>query len=1012
MPPLNEPTSFWQSLGELADSSEFRQHLAKEFKDLDVENPSSVSRRRFMQLMGASVALAGLQGCRWEKENILPQAERDEMTIPGFPRRFATSMELGGVSRPLLVTSNDGRPTKVEGNPLHRASLGSSDVFAQASILEMCDPERAKQPTMKGEDKSWDELFAALKPKLGALKAKGGEGLAIVGGSTSSAVMKSLRDEVARAFPKATWLDWEPAGLDNVFAGTELAFGSAQRPHYDLRAADVILGLDADFLGVFPDSLRLTRDWATRRNPDGKGNEKMSRFYAVESMFTSTGATADHRLALPSSQIESFALGLEERLEGRAPKAAVDAKCDRFLKALADDLKSRGGRAVVIAGPQQPASVHALAARLNAKLGAQGKTVRYSAESNWKRSDAAGLKDLVARMDAGAVDTLFVMGTNPAYSAPADIDFAGAMEKVGTSVALGLHRDETGRLATWQAPTSHALECWGESRAWDGSWLLQQPLVRPLHDTKSPMEILATLLGRKDTDGFALVKGAVVAAVGGTDAENRWAKSLHDGFVSDTAWKTGSDLTVQDFSAGTPVKVGAVDKGDIGNTLEISFNVDSSVYDGRFANNGWLQEVPDFMTKLTWDNALLLAPSTAEALGVTNEDVVKVTLRGRSLECPVLLMPGQALGTANLALGYGRSEAGVVGGNDVVDSVGVNANLLRSSDALWFDAGAKIEKTGATYELATTQEHHAIGDFQYETAGGVRDRLKQLYRENDLATYEKEPGFANSADVIHHPPLESLWKETDYQAGHKWGMAIDLNKCVGCSACIVGCQSENNIPVVGKADVLKGREMHWLRIDRYFKGDKDEPQAVAQPIPCMQCENAPCEQVCPVAATVHSSEGLNDMVYNRCVGTRYCANNCPYKVRRFNFFNYHKYLNEGKNETLALAHNPDVSVRERGVMEKCTYCVQRIKMGKQLAKNDERTLRDGDIVTACQQACPADAISFGDLNLEGSQVAKDHASPRAYAMLGELNIKPRTLFLAKVTNPNPVLVAQSAEKKG
>ncbi|MEZ6195899.1 MAG: TAT-variant-translocated molybdopterin oxidoreductase [Planctomycetota bacterium] len=1003
MPPLTEQ-SYWQSLGELAGSEEFKKHLENEFRDIDIENPSSVSRRRFMQLMGASITLAGLTSCRWEKENILPQAVRGEGVIPGFPRRFATSMEIGGVSRPLLVTSRDGRPTKIEGNPLHAASLGSSDTFSQGAILGMCDPDRAKHPTADGKEKSWDDFFAAIKPVLDAQRGKQGQGLAVVSEATSSETMAWLREELRRAFPKMTWIEWEPLGLENVFDGTAMAYGAPHRPHYDLRQADVIVSLDADILGLFPDSARLTRDWASRRDPDAA----MNRLYVVESAFSATGASADHRLPLRSSQIASFALALEERLAGRTPKAGVDAKAMQFIDAVADDLKSRGGRVAVIAGPQQPAIVHALCARINDSLGAVGDAVRYTAETGRVATGNAGLRQVVEKMNAGSVEALFVLGANPAYDAPADIDFATAMGKVGTSVHCGLYSDETGSRASWQLPQSHFLESWGEARAWDGSWTLRQPLVKPLHDTKSAIELVAGLLGRTEPTGLELVKAAMGAKLGTNDFESRWAKSLHDGFVAGTAAAPVAKPAIARFEAAAP---GAISTDADGKDLEISFVADTSVWDGRFANNGWLQELPDFMSKLTWDNALLLGESTARGLGVDQGDMVRVTLRGRSLDCAVLLMPGQAPGTGALALGYGRTKAGTVGGDGEVDPVGFDAYRLRTSTAPGFDVGAKVEKIDGHYPLATTQEHHAIGDFQDTAKGGIQDRLKQLYRAGTVADYAENPGFANSAEVIHHPELKSLWKEHEYDHGHKWGMAIDLNKCVGCNACVTACVSENNIPVVGKSDVLKGREMHWLRIDRYFKGDANDPQAVAQPVTCMQCENAPCEQVCPVAATMHSAEGLNDMVYNRCVGTRYCANNCPYKVRRFNFFNYHKDLKDEKNETLKLAFNPDVTVRSRGVMEKCTFCVQRIKFGRQVAKNEGRELRDGDISSACQQACPSGAITFGDLNLAGSAVAAKHASPRAYAMLQELNVKPRVLFLARVTNPNPILVPK-AEQKG
>ncbi len=995
--------TFWRSLGELNGDDEFKKHLELELPGHDTVNPSSIERRRFMQLMGASVALAGLQSCRWDVEKIMPMAQRQAGTTPGVPRRFATSMEMGGVGHPLLVTSYDGRPTKIEGNPLHGASLGAADVFSQASILGLCDPERVHSvwgPTKGDEGKrasNWEEFAQAMGPVFERLKGQG-QKLAFLSEASSSVTVAALRKRVMTAFPGASWTSYESAGYENLKKGAEMAFGQPFRAHYDLEKAKVIVALDADLFGDHPDHQSLSRGWAAGRDPKGGS---MNRFYAVESQFSSTGASADNRLALKSSLIGSFAASLLDRVEGKGSAASESAEVKKFLQAIHEDLVSNRGAAVVIAGPNQPAAVQALAHQINAKLGAVGKTVTYTLPA-WDNTGPEGLAALTRRMDGGEVDTLVVLGGNPVYDAPADIDFGAALAKVAHSAHLSLHDNETARRCHWVLPQTHFLESWGDARAWDGSITLAQPLIAPLYPAcKTVPETLALVLGDKAPKSSDLVKSALKEQIGAAGFDGIWRKSLHDGFVGSSNG-TLSTPTARALPAGAlerkPLAVEAAGKGE----YEITFTACTKVHDGRFANNGWLQELPDYMTKLTWDNALNVSPNTAVHLDLETGDMVELELSGRKLKVAIHVMPGQATNSLGLSLGYGRTEAGSIGGSKAegIDPVGFDASAIRTSVASAFATGVKLTKLAETHKLATTQEHFAIDDKLAKE--GLDARLGALVRSTDLEHYKKHPDFAKH--VVHHPPLISPFEEQSYDATHQWGMGIDLNKCMGCNACIIGCQSENNIPIVGKEDVLKGREMHWIRLDRYFAGaDPETPRAVGQPLACQHCENAPCEQVCPVAATIHSSEGINDMVYNRCVGTRYCANNCPYKVRRFNFFNYNKDLYDPKNDVKRLSKNPDVTIRARGVMEKCTFCIQRIKSTKQTIRLEKRELRDGDVVAACQQACPTNAITFGDLNDKNSEVSKAHLDLRSYALLEELNIKPRNLYLAEVRNPNPVL---------
>jgi len=1003
--PSAEPKTHWRSLAELADTPEFRAMLEAEFPS--PADPRGIHRRRWLQLMGASIALAGLGGCRMKQEEILPFAKRPVDRIPGEPQSFATAMDVSGSAIGLLVTSRDGRPIKIEGNPLHPQSQGATDAIAQASILQLYDPDRSRyvrQQTAQGAAaRKWPEFVAFAREHFAAARKNQGEGLSVLAEASSSPTLAAARARFFEKYPKAQWYEFEPLSRDNERAGAALAFGKPYRALYDFQAAKVIVCLDADPLSDHPAAVQYARDFAKGREPSPG---KMSRLYVAESGYSLTGAAADHRLRVRSGQVAALVGALEREIAESGSGKGHQDRADRFLRAMAKDLLANKERGLVIVGPGQPAEVHAAVHRINAALGNLGETIRLVAEPEPDRpSHAEAIRSLAGAMSAGKVKTLVILGGNPVHNAPADVKFADALDKVSTRIHLSPYWDETSRLCTWHVPQAHYLEAWGDAHSRDGTYSVVQPLIEPLWEGKSAIELVSLLAG-EDANAYDLVRATFQDVSGRKDAEfeTAWRTALHDGLLAESRWPEEKP----EVNATAPSR----DRAEMpevawnGKDLEIVFCRDALLYDGRFANNGWLQETPDPMTKLTWDNAAIFSPATAKALGVADQTLVRLKYGGEDLEMPAYVLPGQADGSVSVALGYGRTAAGTVGGSadDRVAPVGVNTYRLRRSTAMAFDSGLSVEPTGKKYALAATQDHHAI-----DTIGmkGRAERIGALLREATLAHYEHHPDFAQHA--VHHPPLVSLFEEPKYD-GHRWGMAIDLSKCIGCSACMVACQAENNVPVVGKPRVLKGREMHWIRVDRYFRGDVDDPSVAHQVVTCQHCENAPCEQVCPVMATVHSAEGLNDMVYNRCVGTRYCANNCPYKVRRFNYFNYHQEFKNPDNEVLKMVENPEVTVRSRGVMEKCTYCVQRIQAVKIDAKNDRRPIRDGEIKTACQQACPTEAIVFGDLADPQSEVARAHAAQRAYGMLAELNTQPRTSYLARIRNPNPELETSDDEQ--
>jgi MoCo/4Fe-4S cofactor protein with predicted Tat translocation signal len=981
---------YWRSLEELAGSDEFQEMMHREFPKGASEWLDDFSRRGFLKTMGASLALAGLTGCtRMPNTEIVPYVRQPENVIPGRPMFYATAFTLGGYAAPILVESNMFRPTKVEGNPQHPASLGGTDIYAQASILDLYDPDRAQNITYMGDVRSWPAFIEALHGPMSAEKSMAGGGVRILTQTVTSPTLASQIQDYLASNPQAKWHVYEPINRDNVVEGAKLAFGEPVETRYDFSKADVIVSLDADFLYAgFPGSARYTRDFAARRNPDAS----MSRLYVIESTPSSTGMKADHRLPMKAVDVETFARSLASAVGVNVGGGSGERQ--NFISALVKDLQAHKGSSIVIAGDHQPPDVHALAHAMNQALGNVSKTVFYTEPVDANPVNRGeSLKSLVDDMRAGEVDVLLILSGNPAYDAPAELEFASTLKSnaVGLKVFLGSHRNETAELCQWHVPEAHYLESWSDARAYDGTVSIIQPLIEPLYGGKSAHEVIAILAGQSSATGHELVQAYWQKQHAGADFDTFWRKSVHDGWIEGTTYAP-KNVGLKSAGIASPSELG-VGGETPGVSYELNFRRDPSIYDGRFSNNGWLQELPKPLTKLTWDNPIMIGPAMAERLKLNFKDVVDLEFNGKKVKGPIWIQAGHPDNSITIFLGYGRTRAGRIG-----TGAGYDAYPLRTSQAPWFADGAKLTATGQTYNLASTQGYQTM-----ETPDGSE---RPQVQERNLEEYKKEPNFAKEGE----PPNDlTLYKpqEFDYsKETYSWGMAIDLNSCVGCNNCIVACQSENNIAVVGQEQTLKGRHMHWLRVDAYYNGPRENPKAFFQPVPCMQCENAPCELVCPVQATVHSTEGLNDMVYNRCVGTRYCSNNCPYKVRRFNFLLFQDW----ETPQFKLMRNPDVTIRSRGVMEKCTYCVQRIS--EKRIDTETASVREGkeiligeDLQTACQQSCPANAIVFGNLNDPNSQVVKWKAQARNYSLLGELNTRPRTTYLAEVRNPNPELEA-------
>ncbi|HZI17604.1 MAG TPA: TAT-variant-translocated molybdopterin oxidoreductase [Pyrinomonadaceae bacterium] len=1160
---------YWRSLEELASSEEFDELLHREFPRQASEWDEGTDRRTFLKVMGASLAFAGLTGCVYQPpETIVPYVREPEGLIPGKPLFYATAMPMGGAATGLLVRSNEGRPTKVEGNELHPGSLGAADVYSQAAILQLYDPDRSETVRSRGELSTYTSFLSEVATRLEGQRDRQGAGLRFLTETVVSPTLGAQLRDVLRRYPAARWYQWEPAGANNASVGAQLATGDFATAVYDFTQADRVLALDSNFLECGPASLRYARDFASRRRvsdapgaqaptdaqqqgaqpsgvaqgtPAATGGQgaatpppggavqpqgfdgspgEICRLYAVESAPTNTGVFADHRLSVRPSEFDVIVRAVAAGLGVGAGDFSLKPEHAGFVRAVVEDLRAHGGRSIVIAGDEQGPVTHALALAMNQALGNVGRTVRFVEPVEESPTDQLqDLRTLISEIDAGAVEMLIILGGNPVYSTPPDLKLSRErMLRVPFTAHLSLYEDETSELCRWHIPETHFLEAWSDARGYDGTVTIMQPLIEPLYAGKSAHDVVAAFSENPQRTGYDIVRefwqtqgrsnpsgagrpaaaqnrqaaaagatappagtqaagaqaagaqagggpapaqdpgnrvttqapqgaqapgaaaaggagtgatgGGTAAGAGGAggaaagDFEQFWRRALHDGVVPDSARRDRGATAGAAFTANLPPVAAPAAGG-----YEIVFRPDPCVYDGRFANNGWLQELPKPLTKLTWDNAALISPATAEALGVGKEpdgavaqdgprrvnnytakggeikaEVLRLQFRGREITAPVYILPGTPDGTVVLYLGYGRELAGRVGG-DRDNLVGVNAYQLRPSDALWGGPGLSVTKTNQTYQLASTQIH-----FQLEGRG------HEILHAGTYEEWRKDPALAHRGDAMGNPETQgeettphetmSLYPEFEYKEGernsrgYKWGMMIDVATCVGCNACVVACQAENNIPVVGKEQVARSREMHWLRIDAYFSGAASNPGGVYfMPLPCMHCEKAPCEPVCPVHATVHSAEGLNDMIYNRCIGTRYCSNNCPYKVRRFNFLLYQDW----NTPSLKMLRNPEVSIRSRGVMEKCTYCVQRIRTGEIEAEKEARKIRDGEVKTACQATCPTDAIIFGDLNDPGSRVARFAAQKRAYGVLDDLNTQPRTRYLASVRNPNPAL---------
>jgi len=976
-----EMPKFWRSLEELAGDPDFDERLGREFpRQASAWDYTTADRRRFLQLMAASMALAGAQGCSSRPpETIMPYVRPPEEVTPGQPLYFATAMPGSHGAIGLVVTSHMGRPTKVEGNPLHPASLGATDAWAQASVLTLYDPDRSQTVKHLGVIATWGHLLAAMRDALAA--AQGGAGVHVLSAPTNSPTFARQRAALLDAYPQAVWHQYEPVGRDNARRGAELAFGEDVQPVYRFENADVVLALDADFLCQGGGGVRYAHDFMSRRGAESEG--AANRLYVVEGMYSPTGAAADHRLPLSPRRIEQFARDLASRLGVSGVPGAESLEGDqKWLDAVAADLDQHRGRSLVVAGDYLPPVVHALAHAINDVLGNVGATLSYIPPIAGEASDSMGsLRELTDALNAGEVELLLIIDANPVYDAPVEFAFSQAIRKAKLAVHWGLYDDETAELCHWHVPAAHYLESWSDARAYDGTAAIVQPLIAPLYDGKTVHEVLSALIDETPQASYDLVR-ATWQEQFGEAFEAQWQAALRDGVIADSQ---STPITPTLRTEGLAESVSADEQQSEGqDAFELVLLPDPSVGDGRFANNGWLQELPKPMTKLTWENAILMAPGAAQRLEVETGDLVRLECNGQAVTAPVCILPGHAEGSITCHLGYGRTRAGQTG-----TGLGLNAYRLRTADRGYIGCGARITKTGKRSPLARTQKHHAIGG-------------RNIVHTSTAAAFEADPHSVLPKSAHH--PLPSILPEYEYE-GFAWGMAIDLSKCMGCNACVVACQAENNVPIVGKEGVIRSREMHWLRLDLYYSGEPENPEAIHQPMLCQHCEKAPCEVVCPVAATSHSDEGLNEMTYNRCIGTRYCSNNCPYKVRRFNFFEYQDY----QTPVLKLLHNPDVTLRSRGVMEKCTYCVQRINRVRIEAKKqavgsgEAPVIGDSALETACQQACPSEAIVFGNINDANSRVAKLKADPRNYGVLSELGTQPRTSYLVRMRNPNPRL---------
>jgi MoCo/4Fe-4S cofactor protein with predicted Tat translocation signal len=990
--------AYWRSLEELSRTETFEELMHQEFPQQAQPLGEGVDRRDFVKLMGASMAMAGLAACGQPNQTIVPYVKQPEDLIPGKPIFFASAFSLGGVGTGVLVESHMGRPTKIEGNPDHPGSLGATDPYMQASVLGLYDPDRSQVVRHLGEISTYSEFIGAIQPLLTTAKTNGA-GLRLLTQTVTSPTLGAQIQTLLAQYRGMKWHQWEPVSGHNVREGGRLAFGTYVNSVYHYDKANVIVALDSDFLGDGPGHLRHARDFASRRRVRKGVTTSMNRLYAIESGASNSGSMADHRLLVKPSEVEAIARAIAAGVGLSATGGTTDHA--NWIGPLVKDLMANRGASIVVAGESQPAMVHAIAHAINSALGNIGSTITITDPIEVSPANQLeSLRELVADMNAGVVNALFILGGNPVFDAPADFNFTAAMQKVPFRAHLSHYYDETSLEVQWHIPEVHYLESWSDTRAYDGTVSIQQPLIAPLYNGRSAHEILGALIGGLDQPPYDAVRSYWSGKAGALGFDNAWRKWLSDGVMTGSALPARAGAASMAIPAPQPAKPGG--------QLELRITHDPTIFDGRFGNNGWLQELPKPQTKITWENVLIVSPKTARDLGIGDKEraereneketwLVDLDYRGKSTTLPIWVLPGHADGVASVSLGYGRERGGrIAGGNAKFienpfegDPVGVNIYPLRTSDALYGGPGATVRVKSSGYRVGCTQEHQSLDPKVVQGDRGI-------IREATFSNWLKNPAFAQEEEHEEGHGEESMYPPVEYKQ-YAWGMVIDTSVCTGCQGCVIACQSENNIAIVGKDQVWRERELHWLRIDRYYKGDPANPEVYHQPVPCMQCENAPCEPVCPVEATSHSSDGLNDMTYNRCVGTRYCSNNCPYKVRRFNFYHYSDY----DTPSLKPMRNPDVTVRTRGVMEKCTYCVQRVNEAKIEAEKQDRPVRDGEWVTACQQACPTEAIVVGNLNDKESRVAKLRAEPTNYALLAELNTKPRTTYLATVRNPNP-----------
>ncbi|MDX1617454.1 MAG: TAT-variant-translocated molybdopterin oxidoreductase [Balneolaceae bacterium] len=1005
--------NYWKSLNELANNDEYQKFVEREFPENATELGDKVSRRSFLRVMGASIAMAGFAACRRPVQKILPYSRQPEEIIPGVPLYYASAMPFQDALTGLVIENHEGRPTKIEGNEMHPSSRGSSSIFNQAELLGMYDPDRSRYVRRNGERSSYNDFQSFCAEHF----SDTGRNIAFLSEANSSPTFNRLRDRALRQFGNARWITYEPFGEDNALEGTEIAFGERLRTVNHLNEAEVIVALDDDFLNpaANKDSVVTTRRFAEARKVASTEDE-MSRLYAVESTFTLTGSNADNRLRIKTSEIELFVYALAAELSGSVSGLGAFREVSNkftdhdWITVLAEELLNSRGSSLVTVGNEHAPKIHAVAAAINAALGNEGTTVTYHrVPYRLDQNHREAFESLVDEMNKGEIDTVVMIGTNPAYTAPSDLNFAGAIENVETVLHLANFYDETSKLADWHVNRAHFLEAWSDGYSYAGTRSVVQPQIEPLFSGKSEIEFLNTVVTGEQAKGYELVRETWRSFLG-SNFQSRWERVLHDGLDEEETFPQATVSLSSGFSSRARQFIGEASATD---GMELVIRPDSKLFDGRYANNGWLQELPEPMTKITWDNVALLSRNTAEelgieeaGLGVARVNKLAITVGDTEVEIPAWIQPGHADDSITITVGYGREGIG-----KVANGTGVDTYPLRKSGSMLYATNIAVRNAGGSYEIACTQDHNSM-----EGRSLLRYATLEEYRENpDFSSYDSAygadlPGLEYAEEKGDDRPMtlfDPIDNEDypDYEP--QWGMTIDMNACVGCGACIVACQAENNIPIVGKREVGEGREMHWIRSDRYFEGDVDDPKALHQPVPCMHCELAPCEQVCPVAATTHSDDGMNQMTYNRCIGTRYCANNCPYKVRRFNFFNYTKeYLTTGQDpEVVQMAMNPDVTIRFRGVMEKCTYCVQRVNRAKIQAKKETGSPKpeDGAVETACQQACPAQAIEFGDLTDENSAVVEQKQNERNYLLLEEVNTRPRTSYLAKLRNPNPKL---------